>query len=485
MTDNKPLVSVIIPTHNRCDSLQRTLNSLDRQTYPNHQYEVIVVADGCTDRTVENISKVVRSLKLRIIEQPKSGAAVARNLGARNANGKFLLFLDDDVVSEPGLIEAHYKAHQNDPGHVVIGPYPPYEVTNPNFLQIALSSWWRKFFSNMSRPYHRFTYRDLISGNLSIEAGLFFDIGGFDSSICGAGAEDWELGIRLIKAEIPFYFCNNANAVHYPTFNYEGFKKRSQQEGYADVIISRRHPELIPELPFRTYKSLPGYGATILRILAFRFPYLGDATAACLRLILYIFERLRLRNLWLKVRNALGIYWYWRGFVYELRSLEEFESISNYNKHSSNRTSKIIDLDLGNGLELAEKVIDETRPDGICIRYGNFPLGFIQNQPGTERIKGKHLRDILLKDFAAPLLEALTLKGIVINSQDSDKVKLAKVIRDKMSWSSVLTPDIVWPYQLFQWKNDIDFWEQRGRSQELEDIKIWYEKQKEIEQSQA
>ena len=112
-------------------------------------------------------------------------------------------------------------------------------------------------------------------------------------------------------------------------------------------------------------------------------------------------------------------------------------------------------------------------------------MGFIQNQPGTERIKGKHLRDILLKDFAAPLLEALTLKGIVINSQDSDKVKLAKVIRDKMSWSSVLTPDIVWPYQLFQWKNDIDFWEQRGRSQELEDIKIWYEKQKEIEQSQA
>jgi hypothetical protein len=196
-------------------------------------------------------------------------------------------------------------------------------------------------------------------------------------------------------------------------------------------------------------------------------------------------ERPRLRGLWLKVRNALGIYWYWRGFANELRSIEEFENISNYNKHSSNFSSKIIELDLGNGLELAEKVIDETRPDGICIRYGNFPLGFIQNQPGVERIKGKHLRDILCKDFAAPLLEALTLKGIIIDSPESDRLKLAKLIRDKMSWSGILTPDIVWPYQLFQWKNDIDFWEKRGRARELEKIITWYEKQKEIGESEA
>jgi glycosyltransferase involved in cell wall biosynthesis len=172
MTDNNPLVSVIIPTHNRCDSLQRTLNSLDRQTYPNHQYEVIVVADGCTDKTVENTSKVVRSLKLRIIEQPKSGAAVARNVGARNAEGRFLLFLDDDVVSKPDLIEAHYKTHQNNPGHVVIGPYLLTKLqtqfpSNSAFFLVE------EIFSNMSRPYHRFTYRDLISGNLSIEAELF------------------------------------------------------------------------------------------------------------------------------------------------------------------------------------------------------------------------------------------------------------------------------------------------------------------------
>jgi hypothetical protein len=99
----------------------------------------------------------------------------------------------------------------------------------------------------------------------------------------------------------------------------------------------------------------------------------GDATALCLKLNLFILERLRIRNLWLKVRNALGIYWYWRGFANELRSIEELESITNYNKRRSNCRSKIIDLDLGNGLELAEKVIDEKQPDEICIRYGNFP----------------------------------------------------------------------------------------------------------------
>ena len=57
MISNTLAVSVIIPTHNRSASLRRTLDALRRQTYSLEQVEVVVVADGCIDDTVEMLNR--------------------------------------------------------------------------------------------------------------------------------------------------------------------------------------------------------------------------------------------------------------------------------------------------------------------------------------------------------------------------------------------------------------------------------------------
>ena len=122
-----PVVSVIIPTYNRCASLKRTLDALCVQTYSLQQIEVLVVADGCTDGTVEMLHHYEASFVLHIVKQPSQGAAAARNQGAAQASGRLLLFLDDDVEPTSSLIEAHIRTHQRQPRQVVIGPYPPKE----------------------------------------------------------------------------------------------------------------------------------------------------------------------------------------------------------------------------------------------------------------------------------------------------------------------------------------------------------------------
>ena len=89
------MISVIIPAHNEEAYLERTLEALSRQNYG--WFEVIVVANGCTDRT----DAIARGRCQRLIVLSQKGLGVARNLGARMARGEMLLFLDADTLLEP------------------------------------------------------------------------------------------------------------------------------------------------------------------------------------------------------------------------------------------------------------------------------------------------------------------------------------------------------------------------------------------------
>jgi glycosyltransferase involved in cell wall biosynthesis len=94
-----PLISIIIPAHNEEHYLAETLRSLRAQHYP--FFEVIVVANGCTDQTV----RVARHRCDRVIELPDRGLGKARNTGAAKARGELLIFLDADTQLAPGTLE--------------------------------------------------------------------------------------------------------------------------------------------------------------------------------------------------------------------------------------------------------------------------------------------------------------------------------------------------------------------------------------------
>lgn len=97
----KPLVSVIIPTYNRVELLEKTVRSVREQSYPN--VEIIVVDDGSSDGTKEQFEDVSDVL---LCTQKNQGPSVARNLGMCHANGEFLAFLDSDDYWEPGFLTA-------------------------------------------------------------------------------------------------------------------------------------------------------------------------------------------------------------------------------------------------------------------------------------------------------------------------------------------------------------------------------------------
>ena len=85
--------SAVIPLYNKEHYIEKNLQSVLAQTF--QDFEVIVVDDGSSDRSLE-MARKVRSDKIRIISQPNQGVAVARNTGIHNATGTYIAFLDAD-----------------------------------------------------------------------------------------------------------------------------------------------------------------------------------------------------------------------------------------------------------------------------------------------------------------------------------------------------------------------------------------------------
>ncbi|MDB6068317.1 MAG: hypothetical protein JWR26_4525 [Pedosphaera sp.] len=93
------MISVIIPAHNEEDYIGLTLDAINRQNYPH--FEVIVVANGCSDRTAE----IALNHCHQLVVLSNKGLGVARNLGAKLARGELLLFLDADTLLEPDALQ--------------------------------------------------------------------------------------------------------------------------------------------------------------------------------------------------------------------------------------------------------------------------------------------------------------------------------------------------------------------------------------------
>jgi glycosyltransferase involved in cell wall biosynthesis len=114
-----PTVSVIIPTHNRAESVKRAVESVFAQTFTD--FEIVVVDDGSTDDTRDTLTGYPS--RLRYVWQQNQGPAAARNHGMRLARGEYVGFLDSDDVHYPEHLEAHLEkfAEAPDAGLVYAG----------------------------------------------------------------------------------------------------------------------------------------------------------------------------------------------------------------------------------------------------------------------------------------------------------------------------------------------------------------------------
>lgn len=103
---DKVFFSIIIPLYNKQDSVLNSLDSIQSQTYGN--YEIIVVDDGSTDKSVERV-KSHNYKNMKIVQKENGGPSEARNVGVKYAVGDWIIFMDADDCFLPNAFEIFHS----------------------------------------------------------------------------------------------------------------------------------------------------------------------------------------------------------------------------------------------------------------------------------------------------------------------------------------------------------------------------------------
>ncbi len=118
MISESPLISIVVPVYNREELVKISIESLLLQTYDN--WEMLLVDDGSTDNTVEVIKKYAANdsrIKVFIRNTPIKGGNVCRNIGLKNATGKFVIFLDSDDKLKPFCLQQRNTIANQHPNY--------------------------------------------------------------------------------------------------------------------------------------------------------------------------------------------------------------------------------------------------------------------------------------------------------------------------------------------------------------------------------
>ncbi|OGJ45039.1 hypothetical protein A3J23_00440 [Candidatus Peregrinibacteria bacterium RIFCSPLOWO2_02_FULL_48_14] len=263
-----PYLSVIIPTYNRSDKLEKCLRALQGQTLSQDSFEVIVVNDGSSDDTEKLLTRWKEAWPLlKILHQKNSGQGIARNHALSKAEGQIILFIGDDIYCAPDFLKKHTDFHQENPGTnfacLGLTVWDPAQPISP-FMD-WLTSGGPQFAYHHLSPQEEASFWYFYTSNLSLKK-EFLAEERFDSDFKAYGFEDIELGYRLFKKGLKLVYCPEALALHDHPMEEGSLKKRMQNIGASALIFQSKAPE-ISVVP-RGFKKL-------LLKLASSFPVLG------------------------------------------------------------------------------------------------------------------------------------------------------------------------------------------------------------------
>jgi glycosyltransferase involved in cell wall biosynthesis len=184
-----PEISVIIPTYNRRAMLLEAVDSVLAQSF--ESFELIVIDDGSTDGTVENLARLDRTSRIEFDRIDHRGPAAARNRGVELARAPLIAFLDSDDLWSPTKLERQLAFMRANPGCAISQTN---EIWIRNGRRVNPGLRHRKRAGDIFIDSLRTC---LISMSATMmRTDLFRSLGGFDEIM--AAAEDYDLWLRIL-----------------------------------------------------------------------------------------------------------------------------------------------------------------------------------------------------------------------------------------------------------------------------------------------
>lgn len=241
-----PRLSVVIPTFDRSPILALCLEALAAQTCASADFEVIVADDGSTDATRATAERFSGTFgrPVRYLFQANAGANAARNRAIEAAQGRLLLFINDDTIATPGMLAEHLAGHDEHPddrvailGRVTVSPGLP-----PSRLAAL----------HLDRAYaligdrRDLDWRAFFTCNVSVKKSLLDRGGRFEERL--RYHEDLELAERLSHHGLRVVYRPAALGYHEHFLTEDEFLRVARREADALAAWARISPRLEPLL---------------------------------------------------------------------------------------------------------------------------------------------------------------------------------------------------------------------------------------------
>jgi len=265
------LISAIICTHNRAEHLVRAIRSLVDQRTPQDRYEIIIVDNCSTDSTKEVVAQFSSVANIRYIYEPTLGLSYARNVGWRNARGKYVAYLDDDAIACPVWLDKILDVFETvtpRPGCIGGKVYPIWESPRPVWLSdwllhsLAIVDW-----SETPHILDNLCAEWLVGANIAFPANILKSIGGFTSRLDRMGNNLLSSGDVFLEKQITemgyscFYHPDIAVEHHIfeSRLNKSWFTRRYFWQGVSDAVmqILQERPSTLKRARLAVSKATP------------------------------------------------------------------------------------------------------------------------------------------------------------------------------------------------------------------------------------
>ncbi|MDE0472270.1 MAG: glycosyltransferase [Ekhidna sp.] len=231
--------SFIIPIYNRKDEVIELLESLALLSA--HSFEVLLI-DGSPTPVLEELNSLeaVKKLLYKRIHVPKLGISASRNLGAKNAKGEYLIFLDSDVILPSDYLENVEMALSVLDSDAFGGPdaaHPSFTVTQKaiNYTMTSiLTTGGLRGKGNVS------AYRPR-GFNFGVRKLLFDKLGGFNEGV--SVGEDIDLSVRIAKVGASVQFIEKAFVYHKRRISLIRFYKQIFRFGAGRILLAEKFSE--------------------------------------------------------------------------------------------------------------------------------------------------------------------------------------------------------------------------------------------------
>jgi glycosyltransferase involved in cell wall biosynthesis len=321
-------VSVVVPTFNRPEFLDRCLASLVAQSFDPSAYEIIIADDAASESTRRQVEEwrsrcrqtgpVIHYLPVR----GTRGPAAARNAGWRFAGGGVIAFTDDDCIPQPEWLVAGARAIRDGATGVsgrIVMPLPE-DPTDYELNAAGLAT------------------AEFVTANCFYRRSALEDVGGFDERFAMAWREDSDLWLTLMERGETLVSAEDAVVVHPLRPAPWGVSLSQQRKSEYNALLYKKHPRLYRQFvqpgPPRDYYAIVGSIAGCLLGFGLRRPGVAVASFLVWTRLTGAFMARRLRGTTrrpahvaeMAVTSAvippLAVYWRLRGaFVHRVRFL--------------------------------------------------------------------------------------------------------------------------------------------------------------------